>query len=304
MLILRAGLVGCIAAYMLPRAKLIDDRTKFDSHRALLRFRSDQISKITGIPFKKVKVYKAVYTSKGFQPWNPMLANMYSKKVEGGIHNRSINNLDTVERWVSPDSFHEIMLDNLSPRIFKISALDAIGSASDGEPIISTLPMSELLGNLNIPMIGDELVNKPNSIFVTTANIENCDVNYTIYYPELPGVYRATLQGNKIIVESCSTATHDELLTVADSFALTASDFRSIKYNVEQKYGKMPNNSKQFDEMRLKMILDLTEEYNIYSLGRTATVRSILLDDCYDDIQKIKHMIETPKYQRNIGIRK
>jgi hypothetical protein len=303
MLILRAGLVGCLAAYMLPRATLVDDRVAIQSHMALMRFRSNKISEVTGIPFKKVKVYKSIFdiAKNDFSGWTPRLANLYSKKVSGGIFNRSINNLDTVERWTSPPDFHHIMLDELENRFERMDMESAIKKAGAAE-IISTLPIAEICKIVEMPF------NPPcaplySDICVTTVVIENCDVNHTIYYPDATSLYRATLQSNSLIIESIHPINQQTVNLVISTFGIDSNDAKIALFNATQQYGKMGVSNPTFERKRLQTILELTERFGIYSLGRTATVRNILMDDCYEDIRKIDYMIKTPKYQRNLGLK-
>ena len=59
-LIVGAGLAGCIAAHLFRDKQVfeISEREDMESHKAVLRFRSDELSNILGVPFKKVKVQK------------------------------------------------------------------------------------------------------------------------------------------------------------------------------------------------------------------------------------------------------
>lgn len=302
MIILRSGLVGCLAAYMLPGSVIHDPRDKIESHKAVLRFRSNQISEVTGIPFKKVKVHKAIYTTEnGFINWNPAIANWYSKKVSGGIFDRSINNTQSVDRWVAPHDFHSLLIDGLKGRIDKVELADSL-SLANTVPIISTVPMGDLLNTMSINQSrGTRPVYTP--IYVSTFEIENCDVHQTIYYPELHlNMYRATLEGTKLTIESIQPINDVDVYLVIDSFGIEPP--KNYVMNQIQYFGKMSAPlSADFDDNRLSTILMLTEKFNIYSLGRTATQRNILMDDCFDDIKKIHHMIVTPKYKRNLGIK-
>jgi hypothetical protein len=66
----------------------------------------------------------------------------------------------------------------------------------------------------------------------------------------------------------------------------------------EQQYGKLlpiDNN------LRKQFILYLTDQYRIYSLGRFATWRQILLDDIVSDLNVLEQLItERDEYQRRL----
>ena len=64
--IIGAGLTGCLAAYAFKDAVIHEYLKEPRVHKAVLRFRTDEVSKLTGIPFKKVLVHKAVSVSGGF----------------------------------------------------------------------------------------------------------------------------------------------------------------------------------------------------------------------------------------------
>ena len=48
-------------------------------------------------------------------------------------------------------------------------------------------------------------------------------------------------------------------------------------------------------------MFDITTALGIYSLGRHATWRKILLDDVVQDIQRIESMLKTSAYDRMLG---
>ena len=102
MIIYGAGMAGLLAANMLRRHKPELREKQEDlpnNHDALLRFRNNSVGVATNIPFKKVKVRKAIKYDKVLhvEP-NLYLSNLYSQKVTGSYLDRSINNLDAVER--------------------------------------------------------------------------------------------------------------------------------------------------------------------------------------------------------------
>ena len=117
-----AGLAGLLAGNMFRRFKptLHEAQSKLpNNHGALLRFRTDKVGTACAIPFKKVKVQKAIkYDGKIITEPNLFLSNLYSQKVTGSILSRSINNLDSVDRYISPWELINIMAKNCNIKYF------------------------------------------------------------------------------------------------------------------------------------------------------------------------------------------
>ena len=84
MIIFGAGIAGCLAGIINPKAQIIERGSGKSSHKAVLRFRTNDISKVTGIPFKKVSVKKTIwYEDVEHNIITPRLAALYGKKVIG-----------------------------------------------------------------------------------------------------------------------------------------------------------------------------------------------------------------------------
>ena len=294
MIIYRAGLTGCLAAIINPDATILDMNKGPFKHKAVLRFRSDEISKATGIPFKKIKVTKHVFDDAigKYVGLDPFYHNEYSQKVIGGIYDRSIGNMEPVTRWLAPDNFHEQMIDMIGDRIYWDSEYDL----SDA-PVINTLPLPSML-----QMLGQEeeigLDENYNGIYVTTLDVDiDCDVHQTVYFPDANSPwYRATLEGDKIIIECVRELEDNEWVHIPRIFAI--QDYRLDSFNHYQNIGKI---APVDESLRREAICMLTEHHNIYSLGRTATWRNILLDDCLKDIHQINAMISKSRYERMLG---
>ena len=111
MIIYGAGLSGCLAGALNRSAHIFEaneEANHFGQHKAVLRFREQDIAHATGIPFRKVRVRKSIfYCNNEYDRVTPRLANMYSRKVSGKIAERSITNLDTVERFIGPPDLHQ-----------------------------------------------------------------------------------------------------------------------------------------------------------------------------------------------------
>jgi flavin-dependent dehydrogenase len=62
MVILGAGMAGCLAACIFTDATILEAKTEIGAgHQALLRFRSPQIGEYVGIEFKQVTVHKSIW---------------------------------------------------------------------------------------------------------------------------------------------------------------------------------------------------------------------------------------------------
>lgn len=302
MYILGAGMSGCIAAILNAQAIVLEaSPVPPTNHNAVLRFRTDAISKITGIPFKKVTVHKAIYADGGFQSPNPKLANEYSKKVTGGkILSRSIWNTDTVERFVAPPDFHQRMLDVIGDRVkygLPITHITTDGIYGNefqqtriGRPIISTLPMPVLSNAIGVYVLEDF---SRQEIHTARYKIDGCNANQTIYFPgPETSVYRATITINELILEATSSIESWDIAAVQAAFSLNDWEMQEISRGSQQ-YGKI---APVDDAVRKAFMFEATTRFGVYSLGRFAVWKNILLDDVYDDVFAIRRMIEQSNY--------
>jgi len=293
MIIVGAGLSGLLAAYM-NRDSIVYEKAKepIQNHNAILRCRTNILSEITGIPFKKVKVQKGIWVNKKSALPAPDLTSQYSLKVSGTISNRSISNIGTVTRYIPPYNFYEQLFEKVKKQI-KFDKTADLKWMEPGEPIISTIPMP----------IAEKMITEKNlfkyhnqPIYTSIYEIRNCDFYATIYYPnlEIPQ-YRASIDGNRLIVESISKLnSFAHLKEVFASFGFFGIKYDEIDKNKRQEYGKIV----AIDEIkRTAFITMLTLEYNIYSLGRFATWRpNLLMEDIIHDIKVINQLIKNPKY--------
>jgi len=302
MIIYGAGMSGLLAANMLHKLKPVVHEAATalpDNHGALLRFRSDAVSKATGIDFKKVWVQKAVLGLDGVLTTNPsvQLQNMYSLKVTKKAAGRSIMNLAPGERFIAPDNFIAELAKDVN--IVYDSPLYNLQKA---EPSISTIPMDAMMrlsGWENVPDFEFQ------SIWTITADIITpvTELYQTIYVPDPhDDAYRVSITGDKIIVELINCpyaiplvleedreAAEDELCRYLSLFFGKQQPlaFNNVKLK-HQKYGKLLPLQ---DNVRKEFILALTDLYNIYSLGRFGTWRQILMDDVVKDVRIIESMV-------------
>lgn len=299
MLIVGAGLSGLLAGVLNPTARIIESKRDDEiNHRALLRFREDKVSKATGIDFRRVKVRKAIWDGIRFSEPNMRLANMYSNKVIHKYLGRSIWDVEPVDRFVAPEDFIERLVEMNSRRI---EWNTPFSKTEKERPIISTMAMPLLLVNMPIKKL--ETV-KPTfqyePIIVDQYRIANCDLHQTVYFPlSDTTIYRASITGSVMIVERVSApnfpnikADMSMLMTV---FGLE-NEPEPIRVNHVQNFGKIAPID---DVTRKNLILHFSTEHRIYSLGRYATWRNILLDDVYDDLFVIRRLMTQGDYDHH-----
>lgn len=287
--IIGAGLSGLIAAHAWPTVPVIEAAPAPTPHRALLRFRSENVAHITGIEFRRVLVRKGLWSDGAFRPPTIALANEYSRKVLGRvIGDRSIWNLDAVERWIAPDDFHERLLANVGSR----ATFDAPDDLRGDKPFISTIPLPAVLQALDIEH-GETFVRAP--IDVRRYRVPNCDVHQTVYFPDTDlNLYRASITGDVLILESVAGRyDHDGVAAVVfDALDVDLNDCEP-QGRVKQEYGKIISLP---DATRRALLFELTTRHGCYSLGRFAQWRNILLDDVVNDIHVIKKLLQSDNY--------
>lgn len=300
--IVGAGLAGLIAAHAWPRATVVESgAAPVATHKALLRFRSDAVAKLTGIEFRRVRVRKGIWSEGAFVPPSIRVANLYARKVLGpgviGGGDRSVWNLEPVDRYVAPDTLYEQLIVAASDRIEWGHAFDF--AASRAEPIVSTAPMHATLDALGIQ---NSIPFRRAPITVQRFRVHGADLFQTIYFPDddTP-IYRASFTGETLIVELAQGEAAWEVydFTLLErAFGVDLSTAKSLGA-VKQTYGKIAPID---DATRKAVLLRLTDDHNIYSLGRFATWRNILLDDVVDDIAVIKRLANAAsRYSLRIG---
>lgn len=308
--IIGCGMAGLLAANMLrSKAKV----TMYDlnlqlpnNHHAVLRFRSEAISEATGIPFRKVRMIRA-----SLPYLNPVAAALaYSYKCNGeATSDRSINSgVVEGDRYVAPEDFIEqlhsrLLVGNVEFN-FGFNAynrMDEILAHSKGNKpvVISTMPMSVLMGALNYPGKFDIDFNSQSG-WVIKAKLNNVDAFVSLYDPRPYTRWsRASITGDELAIEfprhepKLEVDSHwriadasnfwNEMLT---QFGLAPEQLRHDTVTVKkQPYAKIIETD---NEKRLAFTHWATDKFNIYSLGRFATWRpGLLMDDLVNDIRLI-----------------
>lgn len=296
-MLIGAGFAGLIAAHIFPRELIVEAAPEpKEGHKALLRFRTDAVGKLTGIPFKPVRVRKGIFMGGKFHQPNIQLANMYSQKCLGKtLGDRSIWSIEAADRFIAPETFYEQLIESVGARIEWSRAVDFKLAAQCDVPFISTAPLHVMLDSVGIPY---ECTFLRAPITVRRYRVDDCDVYQTIYFPSnAHSLYRASITGNMLICEFEGDAEGDWLLDVLCAFSLEHDQLEVIEA-VKQNYGKIaPINN----ELRKSLIHKLTVDHNILCLGRYATWRNILLDDVVDDSWIVKRLATASGYDRRIA---
>ncbi len=291
MIIYGAGLAGLLAGNILKSFKphIREAQSALpNNHSALLRFRTGMVGTSCAIPFKKVRVQKAIkYGDKTITEPNFLVSNMYSQKVTGSILNRSINDLAPVERFIAPHDLISQMARNCTIEYSSQLTAESLNQS----PIISTIPMPALMKIMGWGDVPDWPCRK---IWTQTARIQapKCDVYQTIYYPDKAlSFYRISLVGNTVISEHIrepeSSIGPHIMTALMDDFGIQPEQLVDMNQSVQQ-YGKIEPID---EELRKEFIFEMTSKHNIYSVGRFATWRQLLLDDVVEDIQHVEKFI-------------
>jgi hypothetical protein len=296
MIVAGAGLAGLIAASMLrDEVEVVYELQSSlpNNHSALLRFRSSVVGDAVGIPFRKVKVMKAI------DPWrNPVAdALSYSMKCTGKAQLRSIVSAagEIEERFIAPDDFIQRLAKQIEPKIvFDAGVSNVLGR----HPVISTIPMPAMMD-----LLGWE--DKPafdftNGWTITCDLPKSIDVCATVYCPH-PAVepYRVSVTDHRLIIEISDWVLGEQQEEPSKELAIGAAvmalgiehliDYVQIHHEMKRmKYAKIVPID---DGVRKRFIVWASEKHNVYSLGRFATWRpGLLLDDVVNDVRQIQKM--------------
>lgn len=297
MIIVGGGLSGLIAAHVFPKATVMEAQPEGlkEVHKAVLRFRDDQVAKLVGIPFQPVTVRKGIWYKFCFVDPNIRFANMYSLKTNRTVMDRSIWNQEPAKRFVAPEDLWVRLVEQLGSRV----SFDCPYAFNDGmqsvEPVINTAPMPIVVQKV----LGIEAEFKRTRIHVARLRLKNVNVHQTVYFPQpdFP-VYRATVTGSTAILESTQPwegGGESWIERALFPFCLEDAERSDVEFS-SQEYGKIVPVDGDF---RRGIIMALTQR-NIYSLGRFATWRNILLDDLPKDLDQIRRLMASNSYEKKI----
>lgn len=298
MIIIGAGLSGLLAGVLNPASHIYEAKAEEDIvHRALLRFREDKISKATGIDFHRVTVRKGIWDWEREQFVSPSItqANLYSAKVINSLSDRSIWSIEPVERYIAPENFIEQLIELNRYRLHWECLVER--ETLIDQTTISTMPMLQMLR-----LFPDVCQQRPDfhyqPIVVDQYRI-NANVHQTVYFPSpATTIYRASITGSLLIVERIPSRLNEvyneeETLNKLDSVFAFLDVPQPIRVNHVQEFGKIAPIE---DKLRKSIMFNLSAQHGIFSLGRYATWRNILLDDVYNDIFVIRRLIHQSNY--------
>lgn len=298
MIVLGAGLSGLIAGAMERKAQIFEAQPSLpNNHHAVLRFRSSKIGDALGIPFRSVHVLKAISREGHLQTHvTPRDANEYSSKVIGTVMARSAMRLASEERFVAPPDLVARLAELCEGRIAYGAKIDAEAFRNLSRPLISTLPLGVMLQLVGMPPL--ELRRAP--ITVMKYRLPGADVHQTIYFPSpKTHLYRATLTGDELMLEAVGGAlTQPDVEEVCHAFGVRPAQLEPLGV-ARQALGKIDPLP---PDVRRRTLSQLTREHGVFSLGRYACWRNILLDDVYEDLLAIRRMIGVDAYGIEKGL--
>lgn len=282
-----------------------------DNHGALLRFRSRAVMDITGAPLREVRVRKAILEPDGLLTDKCSIrhSNSYSKKVTGLVTNRSIENLEPVTRWVAEPDFLKKLARGVDICFnSKFMPHDAFQPANHTH--ISTVPMKMwvdyLLGD---PEFSAEVEFKSTPITTIETTLYDVDVHQTMYIPwmgehlgEFHKPYRVSIVGNRYLAEYTGDdfLSGDSIEAMIQSHCFCLMGFQPKHGEVRQKTQRLGKIVPLPDDLRRHLIGKITETFNVYSVGRFATWRQILLDDVVNDLKVVERLIKSGQYGRKL----
>jgi hypothetical protein len=259
------------------------------------------IAEATGIPFKQVTVRKGIWDGVRIQRECSLdMANRYSARIaNGAILDRSIWNMNSETRYIAPADFIPRLADGVSIGYNK-DALEGLWPLlKEYPPVISTLPLPMLCAKAGIEMPAFE------SFPIYTLKFKLVTMLVDVYQTVYNGGdsydgswYRISIHGNEVTMESSSDKLHIDPEIKAERACEILCICGASPFEIrlgKQLHGKII----PIDEhARQRAVAALTDQFNIYSLGRFATWRPLLLDDLVKDVRQIEKMINHGSYAR------
>jgi hypothetical protein len=320
-LIIGTGLAGTIAYNALRsyspicidvRPPPIDRPLKV--HPAVMRLRNSKVAELIGANYEEVKISKGIWDGKRLRTKADIrLNNLYSRKVYGALGRRSLNNMADDKRYILPDGYPPPKDTIWNSKVVELKDSEAIirdytipkrAILKKYKHIISTVPMPAMINRIaGAPRDIKEVKFQYQPVYVLHVELSiDSKVHQTIYFPEAEtDIYRITIQNKVVIIESMSPDTDDWVSLLRSSFGLSGSDFDPKYFSVDNnKWSKMPIGkiSPIDEDARMRYIMWLTDEYNVFSFGRFAVWKPLRTDQLLGDIEKIRRIISASD---NIG---
>jgi hypothetical protein len=298
MRIIGAGMAGLLAARMLSRHNpVVLEKSPVlpHNHSAVLRFSTNRVAEVLGIPFKRVQLVKTVV------PWrNPVADAMaYSRKVLGEYRSdRSVllpERWQSTERYIAPEDLIERMAEGV-----EIEFGHEYQFLPDQPKVISTIPMPTLAKLMGYKKeLGWKWIDGKNLV----TRVKGCEAYVSIMVPD-PNVpfSRATITGDQLIVELTGDVTQPEKIIYKACELLGITERCNDVKLVDQSYAKIAPIDE--DERRAFIHWASTVTGRAYQLGRFATWRPrLLLDDLVQDVRKIERWITMPSgYEQDLEL--
>jgi hypothetical protein len=285
-------MAGLLAARMLsPRLRpVVLERSNSlpHNHSAVLRFATNKVAEVLGIPFKRVTMVKTTV------PWrNPVADAMaYSRKVLGEYRSdRSVllpERWQSSERYIAPENLIEQMADGVQI-CFNVDYPFPEGE----DKVISTIPMPTLAKALQYPKdLGWKWIDGK----IISTRVRGCEAYCSVMVPD-PNVpfYRASITGDQLIIELASKdPIGDPTRVIYKACEMLGLSERCDEYEiVPQSYAKIAPIDE--GERRNFIYWASTVTGRAYQLGRFATWRPrLLLDDLVHDVRLIEGWATSP----------
>lgn len=309
--IIGAGFAGSIAsgAFAADGPINYDQSAATDEpkHKAVMRLRDANVAKYLGTHVEPVTVWKSVaWDGQLYEVADMRMSNQYSLKLYGELGERSLRSLGRVERWLMagvPRPYithwdHKLVSVTDGHLVFEVKVTDKLASIAESQSYdicISTIPMPILLKAAGIKF-DEKFECRPIWVWTGTL-IHHSSLHQTIYFSDdTTPVYRATIQGRKVIIESIddSKINIDEIIW---HFGLWTEDLQTLPNRAPEDEVKLEMFKQPMGKMiaidedaRRQYIYELTDRFGIYSFGRYAIWKPIRTDHLVQDIDKIMRL--------------
>lgn len=326
-LIIGSGLAGTIAYNSLrPFSPVVVDLKPgppkggiLGLHPAVMRFRDQKAAELIRAEYEEVLVSKEIFLDgKILKSASIRANNLYSQKVYGAIGRRSLSNLGDVRRFILLNGYpapeHTLwnrMLTKVKDNVAYFQVKEENGGRTEAieyDWLISTIPMPTIyklcFGESSLP----EDTFPSRSVYIKRVHLNIPSyVNQTIYFPDFDTpIYRITIQNRDMIFESMESVEGSDLLytmmnhydqflsnLIYDSFGISEDYYSLIEKNIVRlPIGKI---IPMDEDLRLKIIMSLTDKHKILSFGRFSVWRPLRTDQLLDDIKKISRLISAKR---------
>lgn len=287
--VIGAGISGLLAARYLGARHKVTIHEKQGSlpnnHSSVMRFRSERIAVATNIRFERVRMIKCVH------PHSNPVADSISYSIKNSGYARSdrsiVSGLVEQERFIAPPDFVQLLAAQ-SKIIYESPLTKAFVAMQMGEPIISTIPMIQLMEILNYDRLIPFYYRHGRNI---VAMVNDCEAYASVLIPDPKrNSSRISITKDQLIVEGNEKLDMNELHYAA---TLLGIPLRMIDLDYAKVVNQMYMKIIPIDDReRRDFMYWASSKFNIYSLGRYACWRpSLLLDDQLNDLRLIEGWI-------------